>query len=139
MEQYGENITVILQLKCIFQSLKKSPFFKSLALITPIEVTLWVHTEKISPDILDHLQAERCKDTKTCVILDTIETAIEDLDSWAQQLDTGAKVLVTAPSIYLVGASFAIYQAVSAEKSKIAESPLLYPKAIKNEVQLHQV
>ena len=39
----------------IYQGLMMTPVFESLALITPTEVMLWVHSEKLTPEVSNHL------------------------------------------------------------------------------------
>ena len=68
-----------------------------------------------------------------------IEIVMDDLKAWAKKLEENEIVLITDASTYDIGASFAVYEAVEADRdgllkrrSKFDDSPLIYPKASKN-------
>ena len=65
--------------------------------------------------------------------------AAADLQSWAASLPSGAKVMLTKPSMYLTGASYSTYEAVTAEKVALDDSPVLVAKNVKNAVRLIEV
>lgn len=44
------------------------------------------------------------------------------------------KVLVTKPSVYLTGASYAVYEAIGEDNGSFDDSPVLDAKSIKNSV-----
>lgn len=80
------------------------------------------------------LQAPFCSAINTCITAISYESAVADLQSWASSLPQDSKVLITLPSTYLTGASYAIYEAISEEKVAFEESPVMFAKSGKNEV-----
>ena len=106
-----------------------------MALVSQDEVYLWIHMEKSSPELLAHLQAPGCDQNKSCVQLGDITTAIGDLSSLASKLDESSRVMISLPSTYLTGASYAVYEAIPEANSDFADSPVLDRKAVKNEVR----
>ena len=68
-------------------SLFTSPLFQSLALITLEDITFWVHQEKVSDVIRDHLNPDFCNNTNMCVELRDYSTAIVDLNEWASSIE----------------------------------------------------
>ena len=106
--------------------------------MTMEDLYLYVHSEKITQGMLDHLQASNCTDTFTCVTLDELKDSVYQLGLWASGLNPSSRVLLARPTIFLTGASYAIYEAVSEELSHLELSPIIYPKAEKNEVSINQ-
>ena len=106
-----------------------------MALVTSDELHLWTHQEKVTDDLRNHLDKDGCDTTKTCVQFRDFSSATEDLSAWASsQTSPDLTVLVTAPSMYESGASFAVYEAIPEEMARFEFSPLVEPKATKNEV-----
>ena len=64
-----------------------SPLFQSLALVTLDDITLWVHQEKASDVIREHLNANFCNNTNICVKIRDYSSAIVDLKEWALSID----------------------------------------------------
>ena len=97
---------------------------------------MWVHLDRLSPGALDQLNASDCGLTETCVTLGAFEDAFADLATYvANHVTNGGQILVTKPSVYLPGASYAVYEAVSAEVAWFGDSPILRTKTVKNEVR----
>jgi hypothetical protein len=63
---------------------------------------------------------------------------LSDLAEWSESVL--GEVLITRPSTYLYGASYAIFEAVNgdggstSQRATFADSPLLQAKAVKNQV-----
>ena len=54
-------------------------------------------------------------DFRTCTVIGDYEDSISDLKDWSESHE--GKILVTKPSIYLTGASYAVYEGIgNAEK-----------------------
>ena len=68
-------------------SLFTSPLFQSLALVTSDDITLWVHQEKASDVIREHLNANFCNNTNICVKIRDYSSAIVDLNEWALSIE----------------------------------------------------
>ena len=64
-------------------SLFTSPLFQSLALVTLDDITLWVHQEKVSDIIREHLNPDSCNNTNMCVKIKDYSNATVDLNEWA--------------------------------------------------------
>ena len=57
----------------------------------------------------------RFHDFRTCTVIGDYEDSISDLKDWSESHE--GKILVTKPSIYLTGASYAVYEGIgNAEK-----------------------
>ncbi len=125
---------IVFELRINLQGLYHSPLFESQVLVTPDEVTLWIHTDKLNTNLTDHLQKPDCNDT--CVGIRDIDDAIVDLASWGQTLDAPQKILLTQVSMYLGGASFAVYEALPEQFIQFGDSPVLDAKSVKNEVRV---
>ena len=105
-----------------------------MALVSAEELYLWVHSEKITQEILDYLNAPFCENIKTCVELNDITDALTDLASWVGSQSGTPKLLVTKPSMYLSGASYAVYESIPEESVDFDDSPILTAKNMKNDV-----
>ncbi|TRY63290.1 hypothetical protein TCAL_06265 [Tigriopus californicus] len=118
------------------EGLFHSPLFQSIALVTPEDIRLWIHSEKITPDLLSHLQGPDCDTQKatTCVGLEDITNWQSSLAQWASE-QTDLKVLVTKPSMYLSGASYAVYHTLPTDSVQFEASPILDAKAMKNSAE----
>ena len=101
------------------------------------EIHLWTHPEKVTPAISAHLQADGCDDSPnpSCVTFRDWSTVVADLSQWAGD-HSDAAVLVTSPSMYSGGSSFAVYEAFPVGMARFDFSPLVVPRAIKNEVKI---
>ncbi len=62
------------------------------------------------------------------------DDALSDLSDWGSSLSDPGLVLLTNPSVFLAGASYALYEALPEERVAFADSPVLYDKSIKNQV-----
>ena len=105
-----------------------------MALVTPDSLRLWLHIEKVTPELLAHLQSPWCEVNSTCVQLSEVSEAVGDLSSWVGSLSPPQKILLTKASMYLSGASYAVYEAVPKEFVELGDSSVLDAKAVKNEV-----
>ena len=68
----------------ILDSLMVSPLFQSLALLTLDAITLWVHQEKVTQEIRNHLHQDDCKEENMCVAIGNYSNAIMELTEWAE-------------------------------------------------------
>ena len=63
----------------MIKGLKASPFYECLAVVTPDELYVWLHEEKVTQEIIDHLNAANCETTKTCAIRGEYNNAMNEL------------------------------------------------------------
>ena len=68
----------------ILDSLMISPLFQSLALVTLDSIRLWVHHEKVTEEIRNHLNQDECEEANMCVVIGNYSNAILDLTEWAE-------------------------------------------------------
>merc|ERR1719330_2212808 len=81
-----------------------------------------------------HLTPPGCDSNKTCTVIGDYEDSISDLKDWSESHE--GKIMVTKPSIYLTGASYAVYEGIgNAEKVKFEDSPVMLDKTIKNDAE----
>ena len=119
------------------QSLKTNPFFTSLAVISETEITIWIQTAEQNSEVQAHLNKEGCNEQNTCVNVAAYENVFTDLANWAAtDLSGGSKVLITEPTRMEAGASYAVYEAIPASNHEFDYSPLIYPRARKNHVEV---
>ena len=116
------------------EGLYHSPTFDSLSLVTGSELILWVRLDKITPEVRSHLVRPDCGDT--CVELRDIEHSLKDLTEWLSLHPEISQLLLTKPSNYLSGASYAVYSALPHNVTKLDHSPVLQMKAVKNEAEV---
>jgi len=116
------------------EGLYHSPTFDSLSLVTQSELILWVRLDKISPEVRTHLVRPDCSDT--CVELRDIEESLKDLTEWLSLHPEISRLLLTKPSNYLSGASYAVYSALPDTVTKLDQSPVLQMKGVKNEAEI---
>lgn len=105
------------------EGLFHTPTFQSLSLVTGGEVILWVHMDKVNQEVRDHLENVEIRD---------IENSLRDLTEWISMHPEADKILITKPSSYLSGASYAVYSAIPETISNLDNSPLINMKAVKN-------
>jgi len=117
------------------EGLFHSPLFETLALVTMQEVRLWVHLEKVTSEITEHLNQPNCMESNICVIISEVEKSLADLEEWFSTQSDDKKILVTDASTYLSGANFAVYSTVPEQTRFLLESPVLSMKSIKNKVE----
>ncbi len=60
---------------------------------------------------------------------------MDDLTAWASEQNTSQKVFLSKPSMYLPGASYAVYEALPEEMVALEDSPILFKKSVKNQVE----
>jgi len=109
------------------QGLLHSPTFPSLALVGQEEITIWLRTENLSPNVKQHLSPIGCQQTNTCVHIKDYDSSLKDLkdhENWTE------KVLFTNKTL------FAIYESIPESKVLFSESPLIVMKAVKNEAEV---
>ena len=116
------------------EGLYHSPTFHSLSLVTQQELILWARLDKISPEVRSHLARPGCTDS--CVELRDIEHSLKDLTEWLSFHPEISRLLLTKPSNYLSGASYAVYSALPDTVAKLDHSPVLQMKAVKNEAEI---
>jgi len=117
------------------EGLFHSPLFETLALVTMQEVRLWVHLEKVTSEITEHLNQPNCMESNICVIISEVEKSLAELEEWFSTQSDDKKILVTDASTYLSGANFAVYSTVPEQTRFLLESPVLSMKSIKNKVE----
>ena len=110
------------------QGLYHSPTFESLALVTAQEILLWLHVDKVTPELREHLGSE--------VEIRDIESSLQDLTEWVALHPELDSLLLSAPSTYLAGATFALYSSIPESMATLGDSPILDMKAIKNPVEV---
>ena len=73
------------------------------------QVIIWVHQDKLYPDVADHLSPEGCQTNLTCVQIKEFQSAVEDLKDWANsdERNSSEKIVLAKTSVYLDGASYA--------------------------------
>lgn len=122
--------------KSNFANLFHSPLVESLALITHSDIIIWLRLDKVTPEVERHLVSPDCNKNRTCVRIGEVETGLAELAAWMEEQAELGGVLVTRPSTYLAGASYAVYSAVPADNRKLLDSPILLMKSIKNQVEV---
>ena len=74
--------------------------------------------------------------TYNCVTLGDFPNALVELEDYVTSNVAEEKILITKPSVYLTGASYAVYEAVNAEEhGTFDDSPVLAAKSVKNAVR----
>ena len=70
---------------------------------------IWVHQDKLLPDVAHHLSPEGCQTNFTCVQIKDFSSAVNDLEDWAatDERNSSEKIVLTKSSVYLDGASYA--------------------------------
>ena len=92
------------------EGLYHSPTFDSLSLVSQQELILWLHLDQVTPEVREQLARPGC--TSTCVELRDISHSMKDLTEWLSFHPEVSSLLVTKPSNYLSGASYAVYSAL---------------------------
>ena len=115
-------------LLCVTQGLYHSPTFQSLALVSHQEILLWLHMDKVTPELREHLGSE--------VEIRDVNTSLQDLAEWVSLHPELDSLLMSAPSSYLSGATFALYSSVPESLATLGDSPILDMKATKNPVEV---
>mgnify|MGYP001161585345 FL=1 len=67
----------------------------------------------------------------TCTVIGDISESLEDLENWSKTFNKS--ILLTTPSTYLTGASFAVYESIS--NSQFKDSPVMIAKNVKNDIE----
>ena len=98
------------------EGLYHTPTFHSLGLVTQQELILWLQLDKVSPEVREQLVRPDC--VSTCVELRDISESMKDLTEWLSFHPEISRLLVTNPSNYLSGASYAVYSAIPASVSR---------------------
>ena len=114
--------------QCVTQGLYHSPTFQSLALVSHQEILLWLHMDKVTPELREHLGSE--------VEIRDVNTSLQDLAEWVSLHPELDSLLMSAPSSYLSGATFALYSSVPESLATLGDSPILSMKATKNPVEV---
>ena len=115
--------------------MKKSPLFESLAFVNKTDIVLWAHTDKVTNEVINFLNQEGCRFIRTCVTIEDFADSYTRLETYANEQGSDAKILVSKPSVYLTGASYAVYGALPEEMSTFKDSPIIEMKGQKNEVR----
>lgn len=115
--------------------LMSSPLFEALALVSQNEILLWLHLSKLTSEVSDHLNVS-CADEGICITIFDLAYAYDGLTSWAESQINTPKILVTTPTTYLTGASYAIYESLPEEASQFEVSPIILMKGTKNPVEV---
>ena len=75
-----------------------------------------------------------------CYYFSNYEDATSDLRDWGADMlgafGADLRVLIPNPSVFLPGASYDLYQALPEERTGFENSPILYSKSIKNQVEV---
>ena len=111
-----------------------NPWFISMALVSQTEIQLWLYPEENNNDIAAFLNKASCGSSFTCVDIKDFNSAFLDLNTWATA--NSDMILITEPTRFKIGASYAVYEAIPEQRRSFAPSPLLYPRAIKNSVEV---
>ena len=119
-----------------FQTLKTNPFFTSLAIISHRDATIWIQKSEQNNVIKSHLAKGNCVEEYTCINVRDYETVIEDIITWASANLIDEKVLITQATRMESGATYAVYEAIPEDNRLFGYSPLIYPRARKNPVEL---
>jgi len=109
--------------------LNESPLFQSLLVINQEKIILMVHLDKVTNELLNHLEG---------VEIERYETRYRELRSYfivQADIRPDGRYIVTTPSTYLSGASYAIYNLVPDDIRELDLSPIILMKAVKNEVE----
>ena len=113
------------------EGLMHSPLFESMALISNDQVFLWIDTQKVVPGLMVHLNPRDCDQNNTCTVIGDISESLGDLENWSQNYNKS--ILLSTPSTYLTGASFAVYESIT--NAHFQDSPILIAKNVKNEAE----
>ncbi len=117
-----------MQLRNLYCLYVQNPMFYAFAVVTADgETILWLHTENLSQEVRDYLAEEN-------VQIMEYDDFYTDLAAWGSDLSNTDRVLVVNPSIYLAGASYAVYESLPEANVAFGDSPILLTKAIKNQV-----
>ena len=122
----------------LFQTIRTNPFFTSLAVISESDATIWIQKSEQNEAIKSHLAKENCSEQKTCVNVRNYESVINDLVVWAdtELSSPNDKVLITQATRYESGPTYAVYEAIPADNRLFGYSPLIYPRAKKNPLEV---
>ena len=69
----------------------------------------------------------------TCTVIGDISESLSDLDQWSKAYNKS--ILVSKPSIYLGGASYAVYENIPSNLVHFDDSPVMLAKNVKNEIE----
>ena len=83
--------------------------------------------DKVTPELREHLGSE--------VEIRDIASSLQDLTEWVSMHPELDSLLLSAPSTYLSGATYALYSAVPDTIAVLGDSPILDMKAVKNSVE----
>ncbi|KAL9970069.1 hypothetical protein ACROYT_G022384 [Oculina patagonica] len=109
---------------------KYTPVFFSYATVSDNSVTLFVDSNKVTPQIKAHLKVDQCPNEKQlCVLLKPYEAITKAVKRLADHKH--AALLVSTSS------SHGIRMNIPKEKLLIDESPIALPKATKNPTEVH--
>ena len=92
------------------------------------EAILWLHLDKVPQEVRAQLEAGG-------VELRELESSLEEVAAWVSRHPEAARLLLSAPSTYLSGATYALYSAVPDTIAVLGDSPILDMKAVKNSVE----
>ena len=68
----------------------------------------------------------------TCTVIGDISESLTDLEDWSKTYNKS--ILVSKPSIYLGGASYAVYESIPSTLVHFDDSPVMLAKNVKNDV-----
>lgn len=110
-----------------------NPVFKAYVIVTLNDILLFTNLTRLegNPDILHHLQfGQHCHQPKFCVGFHQYETVYSVLKTLLTENEK-MRVMLSTKSNY------ALYKTIPETRRKIATSPLLLPKATKNQVEVN--
>ncbi|XP_060524186.1 xaa-Pro aminopeptidase 1-like isoform X2 [Cylas formicarius] len=110
-----------------------SPFVRSYVLFDMTSITLYVNSSQLeSFNVMSYLQADNIFRRHDSVQLRNYSDIWADLRTKSQLYK---KILVPSHCVYSEGASHAIYEHIFEDRRLPKQSPIIYLKAIKNEVE----
>ncbi|KAJ9600135.1 hypothetical protein L9F63_009545, partial [Diploptera punctata] len=108
-----------------------NPLVLAYVIVSRDDINMYTNVTKLSTEVELHLKARNCF-SDSCVRLNDYETLIPDLRTKVQKWK---KVLLPAHCVMSPGASRAIYSAVPSRKRMPRQSPIIFMKARKNQVE----
>ncbi|CAH1279761.1 unnamed protein product [Diabrotica balteata] len=110
-----------------------SPYIRSYVILDMERVILYINMSQVPKAVQDHLHYDPKLIERDAVILKEYDDIWLDLGTLSQRYH---KVLIPSHCVYSSGASHAIYEHVFANRRMLKQSPIIYLKAVKNEVEI---
>lgn len=110
-----------------------SPYVRSYVILDMEHIYLYVNETQIPQAVRSELHYDSRIYRSDTVILKDYEQIWSDLGTLSQRYK---KILIPAHCVYSHGASHAIYQHIFEDRRMLRQSPIIYLKAVKNEVEI---